>query len=328
MALRFGIIGCSNVARRRFLPALQKSSGAKLERIGSRDAAKGAEFAAAFPCAKVGSYEAVINDPEVDAVYLSLPAPMRVEWTRKAAECGKHVLCEKPAFANVAAARELVTLCAARKVRLMEGYMFRYHPQHALVKQLVQEGKIGDVRFFTGEFCVPMPPANDIRHKAELGGGVFRDAAGYPVAAAMMHIGSKPVSVLCQAHINPATGVDDAVSLVITFAGGELAQVNSAFGTQYRSQYSLLGREGRIEVGRAYAVNADHRATVTLEAGMKNETFTLDAVDQFQLMIEDFAQQVSGQGTRKDLEADLLRQETFMDAAWWDCEIAAPVTDH
>ena len=186
--VRFGILGCSSVAQRRFLPALQKSSRARLERVGSRTPAKGTEFARKFQCAKAGSYDDVLDDPEVDAIYLSLPVALHEEWLRKAAQRKKHVLCEKPAFAAYPTAFETVQFFRSCGARLMEGYMFRYHPQHALVKQLVKEGRIGEVRSFTGEYAVPRPPAEDIRFKPELGGGVLLDAGGYPPAAAMWQL--------------------------------------------------------------------------------------------------------------------------------------------
>src|SRR5271166_1722808 len=159
--LRFGIIACSNVARRRFLPALSASTAARLEHVGSRDAAKAAQFAREFSCAKSGAYEAVLADPHVEAVYISTPPSVHEEWVIKAAAAGKHVLCEKPAFTDLAAAKKAVERCRAAGVRLLEGYAFKFHPQHAFVRSLIEQGRTGRPRLFTAQFTYPRPTADD-----------------------------------------------------------------------------------------------------------------------------------------------------------------------
>jgi predicted dehydrogenase len=314
--LRFGIIGCSSVARRRFLPALQKSASARLERIGSRSPAKAAEYAAAFSCEKAGSYEAVLDDPEVDAIYISIPVVLHEPWLREAARRKKHILCEKPAFASLRGALEMVRECREQGVRLMEGYMFRYHPQHGLVRRLVRENAIGRPRFFTGEYAVPRPGPDDIRFKPELGGGVFLDAAGYLPAAAALQIEAPPVSVLCKQAMDPATGVDEAVAMMVEFADGQIGHYRAAYGLQYRARYSLHGTLGRIEVERAFAINPDVEGSVVLETNKGMERLTTEPADQFLLMIDDFAGQICEQAEgAESFESLLVRQHTFMEAA-------------
>src|SRR5947209_12648649 len=134
--VRFGILACSTVARRRFLPALTGATGARLERVGSRDRAKAEQFAREFSCQKYGTYEEVLADPDVDVVYLSTPPALHAEWVRRAALSGKHIWCEKPAFSDFATARDLVELCREKKVRLVEDYMLKYHPQQARLRGL------------------------------------------------------------------------------------------------------------------------------------------------------------------------------------------------
>ncbi len=324
--VRFGIIACSSVARRRFLPALQTAANARLERIGSREPAKAKEFAPAFGCAKTGSYEDVLADPAVDAVYISTPAGLHEEWIRKAAQAHKHILCEKPALLSYRAATELVQRCAENGVRLMEGYMFKYHPQHALVRSLIQEDHIGLPQIFNGEFTLPRPPENDVRLNPQLGGGVFRDAAGYPVAATLHLLPSVPTSVYNQIIIDPESGVDKTVSMMIRFSGGETAQVVAAYGVHYRSKYVLLGRLGSLAVERAFAVPPDMTTTIRLETKEGVKEFSVESADQFRLMIEDFAAQVAGRAPKKDFEGDLLRQHRLMDAAWRSHEEQRPVS--
>ena len=314
--VRFGIIACSSVARRRFLPALAASKVAQLVHVGSRDPAKAAECAREFSVAKSGSYEAVLADPDVEVVYISTPPSLHEEWVLKAAAAGKHVLVEKPAFADFRAAVAVVEWCPAAGVRLAEGYSFRWHPQHAVVRSLITQGRIGQPRFFSAEFTYPRPPENDIRLKPELDGGVFRDSAGYPVAAALLHISARPVSVFCQLGRDQATGVDDSFSLWMRFAQGETAQVLVAFGAHYRSRYAIVGTQGRVESERAFSVGPQMKTFIALETDAGQERIEVAADDQFRLMLDDFSAQVRGDGAQpKDFEADILLQHAVMDAA-------------
>jgi len=312
--VRFGIIACSSVARRRFLPALKAFAAARLEHVGSRDQAKAQQFGREFNCAKSGSYDEVLADREVEAVYISTPPSHHDEWVNKALASGKHVLCEKPAFRDYRSAAEAIQRCRSAKLRLIEGYSFRWHPQHARVRDLVAENRIGQPRFFHAEFTYPRPQPNDIRLNPALDGGVFHDSAGYPVAAALFQMGDAPESVFSQAGRDAAAGVDNSLNLMLRFPGGQVAQLLAALDAQYRSRYSILGTRGRVEVLRAFAVPPDHKATVVLETDAGEEKISLEPADQFQLMLEDVCAHIRGVGSR-DFEGELLRQHAVMDAA-------------
>jgi predicted dehydrogenase len=314
--LQFGILACSNIARRRFLPALKLATGAQLASVGSRDAAKAAQFAREFGAPRHGTYEDVLADPKINAVYVSTPPNLHAEWVYKAAAAGKHVLCEKPAFVDSAEARKAADVCRAAGVRLMEAYVPPYHPQHAKVRELVAEGRIGAPKFFEAQFMYPRPPSSDdIRFKPELLGGVFHDSAGYPVAAALMHMPGELASISCVQGRDAATGVDDACSVTLQFSGGEIAQLYAGFGVQYRARYAVSGPNGRIEVERAFAVAPDIKTTITVENNHGTEKILMEPADQFRLMIEDFAAQISGGAEHKNYETDLLRFRSIMDAA-------------
>ncbi len=314
--VRLGLIACSSIARRRFVPALKSSTVARLERVGSRDPAKAEKFALEFGCAKSGTNEAVLADAEVDAVYISTPIALHEQWAWQAAQHGKHILCEKSSFRSHAAAREVLQLCAAKKLRFMEGFGFRHHPQHALVRKLIAEGRIGAPRVFHGELTYPRPPVGDFRLDSKLGGGVFYDGGGYPIAAALMIVPSTPVSVSGQLHFDGITGVDDTVAVTIFFAGNEVAQCVAGFGLQYRARYSIIGTEGRIELERAYSVLPDAPSVVVVETKTGSERITVPPADQFRLMIDDFANEISSGKRERDFEGQALKQSGVMDAAW------------
>jgi predicted dehydrogenase len=311
--VRFGVIACSSIAKRWFLPALCSASVAKLEHIGSRDLAKGQQFAGEFGRIKVGSYEEVLSDPSVDAVYISTPPLLHAEWVFKAAERGKHILCEKPAFPDYATACKAVEACRSAKVRLIENFAFRYHPQHALVAKLLAENRIGDIRLFESEFTYPLPPAGDIRLQPELGGGVFHDSAGYPVAAAMLQLKARPISVFCR--LGTYGQVDNGFSVLLNFESGCVGFGYTAFDSYYRSRYSLLGNKGRIEVLRAFSVQPQMTPTVVLETDAGEERFTADPANQFRLLLEDFCAEITASSPGKNFEEDLLWQHAVMDAA-------------
>jgi len=313
--LRFGLIACSSIARRRFVPALKRSAHVRLERVGSRDPARAEAFAREVGCAKAGTNEDVLADPDVDAVYISTPIAQHDEWVRRAAEAGKHILCEKTAFRSHALAREMVALCARRGVRLMEAFSFRYHPQHALVQKLLAEGRIGPPKFFHGVLTYPKPAPGDFRLDPERGGGAFYDAGCYPVAAALMTLGAPPAAVSAQLHLDADTGVDDAVAITVVFEGGAVAQCAAGFGLHFRSRYSLLGTTGRIELERAYAIPPDRVTGVVLETDAGAERFELPPADVFELMIAEFAAEVESGRRQRDFEGQLLRQSAVMDAA-------------
>src|SRR3989344_2560352 len=159
--IRFGIIGCSRIAKKAAMPALLDSEFAELAMVGSRSKDDARACAAQFGCDAYGTYDEVLKNKNIDAVYISLPNSLHEEWTVRAAEAGKHVWCEKPAALTYTSAQKMVAACKRSGVRLMEGFMFLYHPQHARVKELIRNGTLGEILNFEGRFALPMPDADN-----------------------------------------------------------------------------------------------------------------------------------------------------------------------
>ena len=282
--IRFGVIGCSSVAYRRFAPAISNLSSARLERIGSRDLQKAKTFAEKFSFPLYCTYQKII--------------------------------CEKPAFPDYRIAEEMVKLCHSFNVRLLENYMFLHHPQHQAVATAVAQGRIGKVRYFSGEFTYPLPSADNIRLKPELNGGVFHDAAGYPVAAAMEHFGRSPLSVMAYQGMDAEKGVDNLFCAILDFGNDQYAQVFSAFEAQYRSRYALVGTKGRIEVERAYAVSPEVETRIYIETDSGSETVIIPPADQFQLVLEIFCTEITRDSrSTKSFEEELLKRHAVMESA-------------
>ena len=317
--LKFGIIGCSRIAKKSVIPAIIKSEYAELEIIGSRSTDKAKEFAKEFNCEKFGTYEDVISDDSVDVVYISTPISTHEEWSIKATEVGKHVYVEKSSTDNLESAIKMVKSAKENNVRLMEGFMFRFHPQHQKVKELIKEGKIGEVKSFNGIFGFPAFPEGDIRYDS----GFLKDSGCYPICASRMIFGEEPLGVFCSQKKILESSVDVGGSAILVYENGKTATITYSNGSYYQARYEVWGTDGVISLDRAYSVPPDFTTKVTLQYntknnwdGRKNEIFEIEPKDHFLEMLDAFCMEISG--TKKspfDFEQELLNQAKAMFAA-------------
>src|SRR5688500_11487316 len=206
--LRWGIVSTARIARERFVPGVRAASEGEVVAIASRDAGRAQAVATELRIPRAyATYEALLADPEVDAVYIGLPNGLHAEWTVRAAEAGKHVLCEKPAARRAADAQRMVEACGRAGVVLMEAFMYRLHPQHARVLELVRQGAIGDPVFVRASFCFAMSAerraAGDVRLQAGLEGGALMDVGCYALNAARYIFGAEPLAVSAQQRLDP-----------------------------------------------------------------------------------------------------------------------------
>ena len=317
--LKFGIIGCSRIAKRSVIPAIIKSEFAELEIIGSRSTDKAKEFANEFKCEKFGTYEDVISDDSVDVVYISTPIDTHAEWSNKATAAEKHVYVEKSSTNDLKNAEKMVESAKENNVRLMEGFMFRFHPQHQKVKELIKEGKIGEVKSFNGIFGFPAFPESDIRYDS----GFLRDSGCYPICASRMIFGEEPLGVFCSQKKIPESSVDVGGSAILIYENGKSATITYSNGSYYQAKYEVWGTDGVISLDRAYSVPPDFTTKVTLQYntennwnGRKNEIFEIEPKDHFLEMLDAFCMEITG--TKKapfDFEQELLNQARVMFAA-------------
>lgn len=313
--IRFGVIGCSRTAKKNALPALIDSPLAKLVMTGSRSPEDARACAEQFGCVAYGTYEEVLANADIDAVYISLPNSLHEEWTIKAAQAGKHAWCEKPAALTYASAQKMVAACKKNNVRLMEGFMFLYHPQHAKVMELIREEVLGELLAFDGCFSYPMPDAGNIRHNLALGGGSYNDSASYPIRASRMILAGEPESVACTMKVDPSTGVDVKAVMLLNYSNGRSAFISSAFGAYFQSTYSILGSKARIRTERAYAVPKDMAVKIFLESDDNVKEIPVGPADHFKLMINDFCREILlGDESTKNYEDDLLAQARVLEA--------------
>jgi len=322
--LKFGIVGCSRIAKRSVIPAILKSEFAELEIIGSRSTDKAKEFAKEFNCKKFGTYEDVISDDSVDAVYISTPISTHEEWSIKATTAGKHVYVEKSSTYSFDSAKKMVESAKENNVRLMEGFMFRFHPQHQKVKELINDGKIGEVKSFNGVFGFPAFPEGDIRYdNNSFGGGFLSDSGCYPICASRMIFDEEPIGVYCKMKGHNQSRTDVSGSAILIYRNGRTATITYSNGSYYQAKYEVWGTDGVISLDRAYSIPSDFTTKVILQYNTENnwegrhtETFEIQPKDHFLEMLDTFCMEITG--TKKalfDFEQELLNQAKVMNAA-------------
>lgn len=279
--MRVGILGYSDIARRKFLPALQKSNTARCVAIASRATPEHAEDALQVP---VMSYREMVCDPEIDLVYISLPNHLHEEWSIAALEQGRHVLCEKPLGLDSASVTRM--LAAAGNNRLLyENIMYLRHPQHGIVKKLVDSGRIGRLLSLRSEFAFPGPAPGDFRLDPARGGGAFNDMNRYPLSAAQYFLRGQRHEVLT-GELEERDGLVWSLRAKSVTDAGEYFSFLTAFGLPYRSYYELQGERGNIRVERAYTTPAEWENRITVTVAGRDESLCSPACDHFLGTIE------------------------------------------
>jgi len=230
--VRWGIIGCGSIATHAICPALRWSRLTTLEAVASRSIEAAREKAREIKAERAwGSYAELLEDPAVDAVYIGLPNGLHEEWTIRAAQAGKHVLCEKSLALNSAAARRMVEACRDANVLLMEGFMYRHHPQWDVVRSLIKDGKIGEMTMVRAGLFGQLSDTSNHRWSATLGGGALYDVTCYAVNVARMLFGREPISVIAIADNSTREGVDRTSAALLDFGYGRMAVGTGSLAT-------------------------------------------------------------------------------------------------
>lgn len=289
--IRWGVLGCARVFERRMAPAFLKAGNAELIAIASRSREKAVAMAARHGIARpYDSYEALLADSEVEAVYVPLPNDLHAEWTIRALAAGKHVLCDKPAALTYGDAWRMAEAARAADRRLMEGFMCRHHPQHARIREIAYSGEIGEPVHFRGTFTYPAEgnTAGGIRWSRAHGGGALLDTGVYPVNAARLHFGpEEPVAVFAAAALDGASGVDRHSVATLEWADGRTASIEAGFDQVFTSRYEIAGRQGVVCAERAFQVG-EAGVTITVRVGDDVRRETLPHFEQYALEIAHF----------------------------------------
>ncbi|MBN2394062.1 MAG: Gfo/Idh/MocA family oxidoreductase [Anaerolineae bacterium] len=282
--IRWGLLSTARI-NRALIPPICQSERSELVAVASRNLDKAQAYAKEWEIPTAyGSYEALLADPNIDAVYISLPNTLHCEWTVKAAEAGKHVLCEKPLVPTLAELDQIEAAAKANKVTVFEAFMYLHHPQTRTVQALVREGKVGEVQLVTSWFSFYLPPeqSTNIRLNPELAGGSLWDVGVYPNSIVIAMLGAAPVEVWAQQTIGES-GVEVTLLGQMRFASGSVAQIASSFRMPFRQGTEIIGDAGILTIHSPWKPSSDGEdthVTFTPRDG-DPETLTFPAVDPY-----------------------------------------------
>lgn len=299
--VRWGVLGAADIALTKVIPAMQQSAHSPVVAIASRDLKKAQAAAERLGIPRAyGSYEELIEDPDIEAIYNPLPNHLHVPWSIKAAEAGKHVLCEKPLALSVDEIARLIEVRDRTGVHIGEAFMVRTHPQWAAVRELIAEGRIGELRLVVGHFSYFRRDPSDIRSRADWGGGALMDIGCYPITLSRWLFGEEPTEVVGALDHDPDMHVDRLTSGLMKFPSGQASFTCAGQLVPYQ-QVQVFGTEGRIEVEIPFNAPPDHECRIFIDDGSKfagdaAETITLPAVDQYRLQAERFSEAIRGVG--------------------------------
>ncbi len=290
--LRWGILSTANIARAAIIPAIRASSNGDVRAVASRSRERAYAFASELGIPQsYGSYDALLAAEDIDAVYIGLPNSLHCEWTVKAAEAEKHVLCEKPLGATAAECDQMDQAARERSVVLMEAFMYRFHPRTERVVKLVGDGVIGPLRAIQSAFTFRLRRSDDIRLQKDLAGGALMDVGCYCVNLSRTLAAAEPLEV--QAFATWASsGVDSQMAATMRFESGLLAQFDCALTLERRESYQAVGPDGHLAVSSAFLPGVGE-ATIEEHHGRAGRSIhVLPGADEYHLMVEHFADSV------------------------------------
>lgn len=311
---RIGILGAADIAFNRFLPALEKVQGVQCAGVASNSPDKLKRFVDKYNIHVYESYDEVIQDENVDCIYVPLPPVFHYEWAKKALLAGKHVFLEKPSTISAEQTRELVGLAGSMGLVLQENYMFQYHAQLADIEKIIASGELGKLRLVRTSFGFPRRAGGDFRYVKELGGGTMLDNGGYTIKLINRLLGRSTRLVASRLDYDEETGVDIFGTAEFMNADGVLAQAAFGMDCQYQCSLELWGSKGRLTTGRIYTTPDGFVPTALIETGAGSRSIELASCDAFEESIKMYLRAVDDDSVRADMAQELVRQAEFVDA--------------
>ena len=325
--IRWGVLGYARIAREAVIPAILRSSNSVFHAIASRETTKLEECRQKFNCPKTyGSYEELLRDPEIDVVYIPLPNALHREWMIKAAEQGKHVLCEKPIGLNAAECREMIAASKKHGVILMEAFMYRYTDCTRKVIEVLRSGALGEIKFIYSAFRFLLANPGSIKYKPELGGGSLYDVGCYPLNFTGMVVDelARIQASVTGTPVGPAVmpdsisvqcvkegGVDVLFSALLKYPSGLIASINSGFNAQKQIETQIVGSKGVLYVPNTFLEEACS-LTLTVD-GKVEKTIQVENSDRYRLEVEDFADAIMNKRAPYFSLSETLRNMELMD---------------
>ena len=323
--VRWGILGAANIALKKVIPGMRGSALAQVVAIASRDIAKARAAAHELGIPRAyGSYQELIDDPDIDAIYNPLPNHLHVPWSIRAAERGKHVLCEKPIALTAREARELLEVRDRTGVQIGEAFMVRTHPQWHKVREIIASGRIGELRLITGHFSYYRRDPGDIRGRIEWGGGALMDVGCYPITISRWLFGAEPTEVMGLIDRDPDMQVDRLTSGMLRFERGQ-ATFSCATQLVHYQAMQIFGTTGRIDVRIPFNPPPGDECRIFVDDGRDVEgsgieTITFPPVDQYTLQADRFSEAVRGVGSVPVSLEDAMGNMAVIDALFRSAE--------
>ena len=284
--VRWAILSTANI-NRRVIPAIRASKRGDLRAVASRETGRAAQYANQWEIPEsFGSYESMLESESIDAVYISLPNHMHAEWTVKALEAGKHVLCEKPLALSLNEVDQMIAASQSTGCVLAEAFMYRHHPQTKLVGEWVRSGRLGDVVLVRGTFNFKIQNRKNIRLEPEMGGGSLWDIGVYPISLAQFVMGEPPQRVYGEQWVGD-TGVDETFVGQLRYVQDRLAQISSSFRTPFYTFVEILGSEGRLTLNRPFVQLDKTRQLIFHPNSGGSEVLELEEKELYLGQIED-----------------------------------------
>jgi len=285
--LRWGILSTARI-NRNVIPALKASARNELVAVASRDLAKAQAYAADWHIPRTyGSYEELLGASDIDVIYNPLPNQLHAEWTIKAAQAGKHVLCEKPFALTVAEVDQMIAAASTAGVSVVEAFMYRHHPMTLKVRELIESGSLGEVRYMRATFSFELNRTANIRWLPETGGGSLWDIGCYPVSYARMVLGQAPME-LYGSQLLGESGIDLSFTGQMRYANGAFAQVECSFALPYYTAVEIRGTQGTLKIATPFNPK-EAKTSITLLRGDISEELTFHYPLLYQGEVEDLA---------------------------------------
>lgn len=292
--LRWGILSTAKIGVQKVIPALQKSQYLQVDAIASRNIEKANVIGDRLDIPKCyGSYEELLHDPDIDAIYNPLPNHLHVDWTIKALEAGKHVLCEKPIGLNADEARKLIKATEKfPRLKVMEAFMYRFHPQWIKALDIVRSGAIGEVKTVNSFFSYHNVDAQNIRNKEETGGGALMDIGCYCISFPRFIFGEEPRGVVSDMDFDPSTKTDRMTSAMLHFSEGKISTFTCSTQLMPFQRTHIFGDKGYIEIEIPVNAPPEETTKIELKTKEKTEVFLFDPIDQYTLQGDVFSKAI------------------------------------
>jgi predicted dehydrogenase len=288
--IKIGVIGCSNISKK-LIKRINMSDKSKytFESFASRSKEKAEYFGKMFKARAFEGYDSILRSKELDAVYITLPPALHFKWIKEALKHGKHVLCEKPMCVNYDETREVVQLSKQKKLVLFENYMFPFHSQNILVRDIINDNEIGEVLLVRGSFSIPQLSTKDnFRYSRELGGSSLLDTGGYPIKLSQIILGDNLTIKQSYLNYSNENNVDMNGCVTLVNENSQIAQIFFGYGSYYQCFYEVLGSQGKIFVDRAFTAPPEYTPSVILEKSNSLKKLKIPKDNHFKGIVEEF----------------------------------------